>query len=129
LIRDAGERLEEPRWLPSGRRPALAHYLIVRREALGYVAPHTLFHSATELLPVFCSGEAARRFSTSRGLGDDGWYVRRYSSGELVSLLCALRDKLGGILLDPLPEHRLADVDVLLASVSREGFIEALING
>ncbi len=113
---------------PSGR-PALVHYLIARREALGSVVPHTLFHSGKELLPVFCSGEAARRFSASRALDDDGWYVRVYSCGELVSLLCALHHKLGGILLDPLPEHCLADVDVLGSSVSREGFVELLISG
>jgi hypothetical protein len=128
LIRDAGERLGEP-LLSTSRRPALAHYLIARRETLGSVVPHTLFHSGKALLPVFCSGAAARRFSNSRCLDDDGWYVRPYSSGELVSLLFALHDKLGGILLDPLPEHRLADVDVLWSSVSREGFIELLING
>jgi hypothetical protein len=44
------------------------------------------------VLPVFCAREPARRFIDSRDLGE-GWYVRGFSVGELISLLFALHER------------------------------------
>ena len=57
----------EASWLPSGRS-GLVHYVIARRETTGFELPHTFFHLGKEVLPVFSSAEAARRFLASLAL-------------------------------------------------------------
>jgi len=104
---------------------SLVHYLIVRRELTGFEAPHTFFRCGERVLPVFCAREAAKRFIDSRDLGE-GWYVRGFSVGELISLLFALHEKVSWISFSPLPGHLLIE-DALSHLTSRDNFIESLI--
>lgn len=62
--------------------------------------PHTFFHLGKEVLPVFSSTEAARRFLASLAL-DDKWHVRGFSTGELVSLLFILHERVAWVLPNP----------------------------
>jgi hypothetical protein len=110
---------------PSPTYQSLAHYLIVRREPTGFEAPHTFFRCGERVLPVFCAREAARRFIDSRALGE-GWYVRGFSVGELISLLFALHDRVAWVLFSPLPGHLLVE-DTLTRLTSRDNFIASLI--
>ncbi len=104
---------------------SLAHYLIVRREPTGFEAPHTFFRCGERVLPVFCAREAARRFIDSSALGE-GWYVRGFSVGELISLLFALHERVAWVLFSPLPGHLLIE-DALSHLTSRDNFIASLI--
>jgi hypothetical protein len=103
----------------------LAHYLIVRRELTGFEAPHTFFRCGERVLPVFCAREAAKMFIDSRAL-EEGWYVRGFSVGELISLLFALHDRVAWVLFNPLPGHLLVE-DALSRLTSRDNFIASLI--
>jgi hypothetical protein len=104
---------------------SLAHYLIVRREPTGFEAPHTFFRCGERVLPVFCAREPARRFIDSRDLGE-GWYVRGFSVGELISLLFALHERMAWVSFSPLPGHLLIE-DALSHLTSRDNFIASLI--
>jgi hypothetical protein len=103
------------------------HYLIARREIKGIEVPHVLLGCGEEVLPVFSSAEAARKFLTSQVLGE-GWYVRPFSTGELVSLLFGLYGRVGRVLPNPLP-GALAGERAPSSLVSRDRFIEFLIEG
>ncbi len=76
---------------------------------------------------MFSSAEAARRFLYSQVLGE-GWYVRQFSTGELVSLLFGLYGRVGRVLPNPVPTA-LSSEDALASLVSRDRFIESLIEG
>ena len=104
---------------------SLAHYLIVRREPTGFEVPHTFFRCGEGVLPVFCARDAARRFIDSAALGE-GWYVRGFSVGEMISLLFALRERVAWVLFSPLPGHLLIE-DALSHQTSRDNFIASLI--
>jgi hypothetical protein len=110
---------------PSPTSYSLAHYLIVRREPTGFEAPHTFFRCGERVLPVFCAREAARRFIDSHDLGE-GWYVRGFSVGELISLLFALHERVAWVSFSPLPGHLLIE-DALSHLTSRDNFIASLI--
>jgi hypothetical protein len=114
----------EPSWLPSGRS-GLVHYVIARRETTGFEVPHTFFHLGKEVLPVFSSAEAARRFLASLALGDR-WHVRGYFAGELVSLLFILHKRVAWVLPNP-PLERLQAEDAQSQVMRRDSFIEFLI--
>jgi hypothetical protein len=101
------------------------HYLIARRETTGLQLPHTLFHLGKEVLPVFSTAEAARRFLASLALGGE-WHVRTFSAGELVSLLFILHERVAWIVPNPPPGHPLGE-DVLSHLTSRDSFVEFLI--
>jgi hypothetical protein len=116
----------EASWPTSGR-PGLVHYLITRRETKGLEVPHVLLGCGEEVLPVFSSAEAAARFLSSQVLGE-GWYVRPFSTGELVSLLFGLCERQGRVLPNPLPTA-LSSEGAPASLVSRERFIESLIGG
>jgi hypothetical protein len=120
---DGGERRETS----SPRRvyQSLVHYLIVQREPTGFEAPHTFFRCGERVLPVFCAREAARTFIAYRALGE-GWYVRGFSVGELISLLFALHEKVEWVLFSPLPGHLLIE-DALSHMTSRDNFIASLL--
>jgi len=120
---DGGGQSEAASPLPE--HPSPAHYLIVRREPTGFETPHTFFRCGEGVLPVFCAREAARRFLTSRALGE-GWYVRGFSVGELISLLFALHERVAWVLFSPLPGHLLIE-DALSHRTSRDTFIASLI--
>ena len=127
MTKDSGVQGREGTKASPGR-PALVRHLIVRREITGFESPYTFSHSGGELLTVFSSREAARRYLAADDL-DDGWYVREYAGGELVSLLFVLHEELRGILLDPSPGGRLEEQQFLWSLVDRDGFIEYLIGG
>jgi hypothetical protein len=99
------------------------HYLIARHETRGIEVPHVLMGGGEEVLPVFASAEAARRFLISQVRGE-GWYVRQFSTGELVSLLFGLYGRVRLILLNPLPGTL---SEATSSPVSRDHFIESLI--
>ena len=103
----------------------LVHYVIARRETTGFEVPHTFFHLGKEVLPVFSSAEAARRFLASLALGDR-WHVRGFSTGELVSVLFIHHDRVAWVLPNP-PLGRLLTEDDLSHLTSRDSFIEFLI--
>ncbi len=111
----------------TSRRTGLVHYLITRREIKGLEVPHVLLGCGEEVMPVFSSAEAATRFLSSQVLGG-GWYVRQFSTGELVSLLFGLYGRNGQILPNPLPTA-LSGEGARDSLVSRDRFIESLIGG
>jgi len=78
-----------------------------------------------EVLPVFSSTEAARRFLASLALGGE-WHVRTYSSGELVSLLFILHGRVAWVVPNPPPGRHLGE-DVISHLTSRDSFVEFLI--
>ena len=121
---EKGEDWGETSWLPSGRS-GLVHYVIARREITGFELPHTFSHSGKEVLPVFSSAEAARRFLASLALSDR-WHVRQFSTGELVSLLFILHKKVAWVLSNP-PLERLLAEDAQSQLMRRERFVEFLI--
>jgi hypothetical protein len=114
----------EPSWLPSGRS-GLVHYVIARRETTGFELPHTFFHLGKEVMPVFSSAEAARRFLASLALGDR-CHVREFSTGELGSLLFILHKRVAWVLPNPPLERPLAE-DALSQLMRRDSFVEFLI--
>ena len=120
---EGGERWEVTPPLPTYE--SLVHYLIVRREPTGFEVPHTFFRCGEGVLPVFCARDAARRFIDSAALGE-GWYVRGFSVGEMISLLFALRERVAWVLFSPLPGHLLIE-DALSHQTSRDNFIASLI--
>ena len=120
---EGGERKEVTS--PLSTYESLVHYLIVRREPTGFEVPHTFFRCGEGVLPVFCAREAARRFIDSAALGE-GWYVRGFSVGEMISLLFALRERVAWVLFSPLPGHLLIE-DALSHQTSRDNFIASLI--
>jgi hypothetical protein len=120
---EGGERKEITSPLPTYE--SLVHYLIVRREPTGFEVPHTFFRLGEGVLPVFCAREAARRYIDSGALGE-GWYVRGFSVGEMISLLFALRERVAWVLFSPLPGHLLIE-DALSHQTSRDNFIASLI--
>ena len=119
-----GRRSGETSWFPSGRSD-LVHYVIARRETTGFEVPHTFFHMGKEVLPVFSSAEAARRFLASLALGDR-WRVREFSGGELVSVLFIYHERVAWVLPNP-PLGRLLAEDELSHLTSRDNFIEFLM--
>ena len=121
---EKGEDRGEASWLPSGHS-GLVHYVIARRETTGFEVPHTFFHLGKEVLPVFSSAEAARRFLPSLALGDR-WHVRGFSGGELVSLLFILHERVAWVLPNPPPDLLLAE-DALSRLTGRDSFVKFLI--
>jgi hypothetical protein len=119
-VDERGEGTRDP-----SERPPPVHFLIAWREATGFEVPHTFFRCGEGVLPVFCSREAARRFLDHRALGE-GWYVRGFSVGELLSLLFAVHERVAWVLFSPLPGHLLIE-DALSHLMSRDGFIESLV--
>jgi hypothetical protein len=111
-------------WLPSGRL-GLVHYLIARRETTGFEHPHTFFHLGKEVMPVFSSAEAARKFLASLSLSDR-WHVREFSTGEMVSLLFILHKRVAWVLPNP-PLERLLAEDASSQLMRRDSFVEVLI--
>jgi hypothetical protein len=114
----------EATWLASGRS-GFVHYLIARRDTMGFELPHTFFHLGKEVLPVFSSDEAARRFLVSLAL-DDGWHIRGFSAGELVSLLFILHERVAWVLPNPPPGLLMAE-DALSRLTGRDSFVNFLI--
>jgi hypothetical protein len=105
--------------------PPLHCYLIARCGNKGLELPHVFLDSGEEVLPVFSSSEAARRFLSSLAL-DEGWYVREFSAGELVSMLFAFCAGIKRVLVDPLPGCLSAE-DALASVVGRDGFMDSLV--
>jgi hypothetical protein len=120
-----GRRSGEASW-PPPERSGLLHFVIARRETTGFEVPHTFYRMGKEVLPVFSSAEAARRFIASLALGDR-WHVRGFSRGELVSVLFILRERVAWVAPNP-PLGRLQAEDELRTLTSRDRFIEFLID-
>jgi len=108
----------------SGARTTLASYVIVRREITCPELLRVLLESDEEVLPVFSSEEAARRFLVSYGEG--AWRVRECSAGELISLLFGPCANIRRVLLNPLQEP-LAAEDALVSPIDRESFVASLL--
>lgn len=104
-------------------RPVSGHYLIVRRDAGGLELPHVALDGREDVLPIFSSEEAAERFRASRVPGD-GWRVRGFSSGEVISLLFAFREGIRWMVPDPDPPAREGGGP---GPMSRDAFMEFLV--
>ncbi len=124
------DRVEEKSVIDAARAPAergvLSPYVIVRRDTRG-LELLCVSLSGEQVLPVFSSGEAARRFLLSGAL-EEGWRVRESSAGELISLLFGPCANVKQVLLNPLPEPPTVK-DELAVSVYRESFIASLLGG
>jgi hypothetical protein len=114
---------EHATWL--SKEPVLPqHYLIVGHGSKGLELPHIFSDSGEEILPVFSSEEAAQEFLSLSSLGQ-GWYVRGFSGGELVSVLFAFHAGMKGVLLDPHPGALSEDVTASL--VGQNAFVSSLL--
>jgi hypothetical protein len=111
------------RWL-SEEHVLLQHYLIVGHGSKGLELPHIFSDSGEEVLPVFSSEEAAREFLSLSSLGE-GWYVRGFSGGELVSVIFAFHTGMKGVLLDPYPG--VLSGDVMVSVVGRDAFMSSVL--
>ena len=78
-----------------------------------------------EALAVFSHEEEAEMFLHLGGYGDDGWYTRETSTGEIVSVLYGPCLDAKGVALDPLP-GMVGDGTVNLVRLGRERFLERL---
>ena len=108
-------------------REVLSPYVIVRLETRGLELLRISLRSGEQVLPVFSSGEAARRFLLSGAL-EEGWRVRECSAGELISLLFGPCANVKQVLLNPLPDPLMVK-DGLANLVYRESFIASLLEG
>ena len=100
------------------------HYLIVGHLSKGLELPDILSDNGEEILPVFYSEEAAQEFLSLSYL-QEGWYVRGFSKGELVSVLFAFHAGMKGVLLDPQPEA--LSGGVAASVVGRDAFVSSLL--
>ena len=100
------------------------HYLIVGHSSKGLELPHIFSDSGREILPVFSSETAAQEFLCLCSL-QNGWYVRGFSGGELVSMLFAYHARIKGVVLDPQPAA-LSEV-VAESVVGRNAFVGSLL--
>ena len=81
-----------------------------------------------ECLPVFSFEEEAQMFlRLSKDVETAGWWIKKATAGELVSLLLAPCAKVKRVALDPLPTTSLGRVIVPLFCVGRERFAEELL--
>lgn len=92
------------------------HYLIVRR-GVGGVEPFRLA-KREDVAPVFSSRGSAERFLASRVIGE-GWRVRGFSDGEVISLLFAFGESIKWMAPNP-TEDDVSD------AMSRGEFIETV---
>lgn len=100
------------------------HYLIVGYGSKGVELPHILSDAGEEIMPVFSSKTAAQEFLSLTLLGE-GWDVRGFSGGELVSMLFAFHARMKGVALDPQPAA--LSEDVALSVVRRNAFVSSLL--
>jgi hypothetical protein len=100
------------------------YYLIVGYGSKGVELPHILSDAGKEILPVFSTKTAAQGFLSLSLLGE-GWDVRGFSGGELVSMLFAFRARIKGVALNPQPAT--LSEDVALYVVGRNAFVGSLL--
>lgn len=110
-------------WL-SEEHLLVRHYLIVGYGSKGLELPHFFSDLQEEVLPVFSSEEAAQEFLALSSFGE-GWIVKGFSGGELVSVLFAFHAGMKGILLDSLPGALSGDGMVSL--MGRAAFVSSLL--
>jgi hypothetical protein len=102
-------------------------YVIVRREITCPELLRVSLESGEEVLPVFSSEEAARRFLISYSHGEEVWRVRECSAGELTSLLLGPCMDVEHVLLNPLQEPFTVE-DALVKPIHRESFVASLLS-
>jgi hypothetical protein len=124
LIESRGTGSHEHAVWYSEKHTLIQHYLIVGYDSKGLELPYILSDSGEEVLPVFSSEEAAQEFLSFFSLGE-GWYVRGFSGGELVSVIFAFYAGMKGVLLDPRPAALAGDAMVSL--VRRDSFVSSLL--
>lgn len=113
-------------------RSVLLCYAIARAENDGLRLLHIPLGFGEEALVVFSSREAARRYCISRRrflsevFGEE-WHAQVCSAGELVSLLLGPYEGLDWVLLDPQPGIRIAEGSMQADLVSRERFVNQLL--
>jgi hypothetical protein len=100
------------------------YYLIVGHGSKGLELPHIYSNVGQEILPVFFSERAAQEFLSLSPLGE-GWDVRSFSGGDLVSMLFAFHARIKGVSLDP--QHGALWEDVALSVVGRNAFVSSLL--
>lgn len=80
-----------------------------------------------EALPLFSFEEEAEMF-LRLGVSGTSWWVREYTVGELVSVLCGPCAHLEKVALDP-PTELVGDAMAGLVSLSRKDFMRILLPG
>jgi hypothetical protein len=100
------------------------HYLIVGYGSKGLMLPTCFSDSGEEVMPVFSSEEAAETFLALSSLGE-GWYVKGFSGGELVSVLFAFHVRMKGIVLDPHPG--VLSGQRMVSLLGRDTFVKSLL--
>jgi hypothetical protein len=93
---------EKDRYLAG--HPVLLHYTIARQEHKGPELHGFPLGFDEEALGVFSTKEMAQSFVLLKALGQE-WRVRKFSAGELVSLLMGPYAAIDWVLLDPLPGY------------------------
>jgi hypothetical protein len=86
----------------SAGRPALVHHVVVRRGEKGPEVLRVSLEGKGETLPVFSAEWAARGYLFAEAPGG-GWYVRRCTPEELLSLLAGPCAGVERVALDPRP--------------------------
>ena len=115
------------------QRPVLLHYAIARHGLDGPRLLHIPLGFGEEALVVFSSWEAGRGFYVSRRrflpeVFSEEWYVRKCSTGELVSLLLGPYKGIEWVLFDPPLGERFVAGSTQADLMSRERFIEHLLD-
>ena len=118
---------------PPAQRLVLLHYAIARHGQDGPRLLHVPLGFGEEALVVFSSWEAGRGYYVSRKrflpeVFSDEWYVRKCSTGELVSLLLGPYKGIEGVLFDPPLGERFVAGSTKANLMSRDYFIERLLD-
>jgi hypothetical protein len=110
------------------RRPFPTYWLIAKNEnGRVEVLADALAGSEEEALLVFSHEEEADLFLSLSEAGDDGWWARESTAGELISVLYGPCAGAKGVALDPLPEM-VAQRTLGLVSLSRECFMDLVLS-
>ena len=80
-----------------------------------------------EALLVSSHEEEADLFLSLSEAGDDGWWARESTAGELISVLYGPCAGVERVVLDPLPEM-IVERTVRLVSLSRERFVDLMLS-
>lgn len=106
------------------RRPAHSLHVVARDGDKGLEVLRVPLEGKGQVLPVFSAGWAARGYLFAEAPGG-GWYVRAYTSDEMISILAGPCAGVEWVALDPMPGRRSAGG---VANVMpRENFVDYLL--
>ncbi len=122
---DGNERPPRP---GRGRAPRPAFWLLTRRRRGRTEVLAAELVVGARALAVFSFSEEARLFVGLGPLEGAGWRAAKIGAGELASLLLGPLRGVERVALDPLPGVGLEPANRLVC-LSREGFLDLLLNG